>query len=196
MGSENSKKADNDEDLSDLVTDKYSVDEVQKWYADFIEAHPQKFITAEEFVETYHRHFPNGKATSFAQNLFRLFDLDNDGRINFRELALVVGSINGGVREDKLNWMFTLFDIDRDGFIRKHEMKTILKSLVSLGMKSKQSANSLDVDSTVEERVEEIYRQLDRNFDGLLSRQEFMQLANTNIICMDVFEWGVDKLST
>ena len=87
--------------------------------------------------------------------------------------------------------MFSLCDIDGDGFIKKHEMRMILKSLMSLGTTSKSLPN---VDREVERRVEAIYAELDKNFDGLLSRQEFLQLGNTDMVFMDVFEMGIAKI--
>ena len=85
MGGDQSKIAETPQELTDLwANSNYTMEELQQWYEAFVSAHPQKFITTEEFVETYNRHYPNGKATLFAQNLFRVFDLDQDGRIDFQ----------------------------------------------------------------------------------------------------------------
>ena len=62
MGTDSSKDCPSrPKKLADLGTmSKYTPGELQCWYREFTRTRPHKYITTEEFVETYLRYFPKG----------------------------------------------------------------------------------------------------------------------------------------
>ena len=61
--------------------------------------------------------------------LFKTFDADGNGVVDFAELASGLSILCGGSRDDKVAAAFELFDANGDGVITKEEMATYLASV-------------------------------------------------------------------
>lgn len=75
----------------------------------------------------YSEFFPNGNAEGFCEHVFRTFDTDSGGTIDFKEFLLAINITSSGRVSDKLNWAFSMYDIDGNGTIEKSEMVQIIK---------------------------------------------------------------------
>ena len=85
MGSYASKNKLSIEDMTFLQA-KTQLDQVsiQGWYEGFLKDCPSGELTKEQFVEMYSKIFPSGNADNFSKNIFRTFDTNNSGTIDFR----------------------------------------------------------------------------------------------------------------
>ena len=77
--------------------------------------------------------FPGGNGGTFANNIFRIFDKDNNGFMDFKEFLMALDVTTCKTKEEKLEWAFRLYDIDGDGTINQDEMTTIIEILDDLG---------------------------------------------------------------
>jgi len=73
----------------------------------------------------------NSKSTVFSDALFRMFDKDQSGTIDFAEFVTALAVYHGKTAtthsvDDKAKFFFSLYDSDNDGFISKADMKAIL----------------------------------------------------------------------
>lgn len=102
--------------------------EIEDWYKEF-QLHVDKGITkltVGVFKKIYNRVF-DGDASSFAHHLFRTFDKNGDGYVDFEEFIIGL-SVSGSNNTDrKLRWAFKMYDIDGNGLICKEEMICVLK---------------------------------------------------------------------
>lgn len=57
---------------------------MQEWYEGFLADCPSGELTKDQFVEMYSKIFPSGSADNFSNNIFRTFDTNNSGTIDFR----------------------------------------------------------------------------------------------------------------
>ncbi|PAA73150.1 hypothetical protein BOX15_Mlig017742g1 [Macrostomum lignano] len=159
------------EDMQFLMSNtNFTKKQIKQWYRGFIRDCPSGQLSKKKFIEVYSGFFPDGNADEFCTHVFRTFDKDNSGKIDFKEFLLAINITSGGKPQEKLEWAFQMYDIDGNGRIEKAEMVEIIKAIYSM-----LGADETNVDMSPEARTQEIFEKMDSNKDGVLSKDEFMQ---------------------
>lgn len=108
---------------------KYTEAELCTWYQSFLKECPGGKISKEQFEGIYASFFPNADPTEYARHVFRSFDTNADGTLDFKEYIVALHLTSGGKTRQKLEWAFGLYDVDGNGTISKNEIHEIVKVL-------------------------------------------------------------------
>ncbi|CDS42599.1 Neuronal calcium sensor 2 [Echinococcus granulosus] len=144
--------------------------QIKKWHSIFLKDCPSGQLNRRAFLDMYTHFFPDGKAKDFYAHLFRTFDQDNSGQIDFSEFLSAISITQSGGPEEKLGLAFQLYDIDGNGHIEESEMNEIIKAIyLMVGETDPSPENSSEV------RTHAIFKKMDLNSDHVLSKEEFIR---------------------
>uniref|UniRef100_A0A8C4RD41 Potassium voltage-gated channel interacting protein 3 n=1 Tax=Erpetoichthys calabaricus TaxID=27687 RepID=A0A8C4RD41_ERPCA len=149
---------------------------------------PSGLVDEETFKTIYSQFFPQGDATTYAHFLFNAFDIDRNGSIRFEDFVIGLSVLLRGTVNEKLNWAFNLYDINKDGYITKEEMLAIMKSIYDM---MGRYTYPIVRDDAPFEHVEKFFQKMDRNRDGVVTIDEFIETCqkDENIMnSMQLFE--------
>jgi len=195
MGNSTTKYQKEHRDIKQHLQAKYTVEEMKQWHQRFKSQYPTGNLDKAQFRKLYVRFYPQGDTAELADDIFRLFDVDGDERINFNEFMFALSVQCRGSNMEKVQWIFNLFDANADGQVTKGEMMQMFQSIAKLEGRNNNNNNSFDQllveeeeGRSPEEYVDMIYRKLDKNEDGVLTLEEFLMLESTdlklvNMIC-------------
>jgi len=177
MGNKNAKQDKTVLDEKDITllleNTSFTREQILEWHKGFISDCPTGQLTKKKFIDIYKQFYPSGRAEKFCEHVFRTFDSDCNGFIDFNEFLIAINVTSRGDLKKKLNWAFTMYDIDGNGKIDKKEMKKIIEAIYEL-LGSTKNPNISLLELSSEKRVEEIFKKIDTNSDNFVSRDEFI----------------------
>lgn len=189
MGAKKSKAVLSPQSLKDLQNCvDFTPEEIENWYEEYQNSlgSGKKELTRKEFKRVYNSLFA-GDASDFAEHVFRTFDADGSGSVNFKEF-LVGLCVSGSTDLDtKLKWAFTVYDIDGNGKIDKEEMRHIISAIY----KMTDSVVPADM-GTPDELTDKLFSQFDGNDDNQISYEEFCSGASKNPLILHLLQCDPD----
>lgn len=112
------------------LSTKFTQEELCAWYQSFLKECPGGRITRQQFQGIYAKFFPDADPKAYAEHVFRSFDANSDGTLDFKEYVVALHMTTAGQPSQKLEWAFSLYDVDGNGAISKSEVLEIV--MVSL----------------------------------------------------------------
>ena len=86
----------------------YEEDTISEWYRGFRKDCPDGKLTPNDFMKIYSQWFPMGRTSHFCDHVFRTFDTNSNGFIDFKEFLFLIDVTSCGTPEQKLAWAFQL----------------------------------------------------------------------------------------
>ncbi|KAM9405097.1 recoverin 2 [Salvelinus alpinus] len=166
--------------LEDLkLSTKFTENELCQWYENFQKQCPTGRISPEEFEKIYARFFPDSEAKTYAQHVFRSFDTNEDGTLDFKEYIIALHMTSSGKTTRKLEWAFSLFDVDKNGYITKTEVEVICQAIFKLIPKEDLPKLPAD-ENTPEKRANKLWGFFEKPDDDRLAEGEFIKGVTEN----------------
>jgi len=163
---------------------------VQQKFDDFVITNPNGKVSKKHFKMLMSEILPTieDKMEKLGNHIFRVYDLNNDGYIDFIELMVVYHVMTGDSFENVLGSIFRLFDENGDGTISIKEMQRLIKDLYQLLVANQNpdgwslSSQLLQVDpqevmtqlKSWDEIAMEVFKEMDKNGDKKISMEEFI----------------------
>jgi len=90
----------------DDFVSRYEEGEILEWYDGFMQDCPSGKLTQGIFIAMFKEFFPASNPVEFAKSIFRTFDKDHNGYIDFTEFLLAIDVTSAGSATDRLKWAF------------------------------------------------------------------------------------------
>ncbi|XP_049680260.1 guanylyl cyclase-activating protein 3 isoform X2 [Accipiter gentilis] len=145
--------------------DDFAAIENSQWYKKFMKQCPSGQLTLHEFKKILGLHDMNPQANMYVEQVFHIFDMNQDGFIDFLEFIAAINLVIRGKIDQKLKWYFKLYDADGNGCIDKKELLSIFTAIQAINGHTNMSA---------EEFTNMIFQKIDVNNDGELTLEEFI----------------------
>ncbi|KPP59774.1 S-modulin-like [Scleropages formosus] len=176
--------------LEDLkLNTRFSEEELCAWYQTFQKECPNGRITKEQFEGIYASFFPDADPTEYARHVFRSFDTNSDGTLDFKEYIVALHLTSSGKTLQKLEWAFSLYDVDGNGTISKNEIQEIVKSIFN--MISQDDKKTLPEDeNTPEKRADKVWEFFGKKENDKIAEGEFIRgvMENKDILRLIQFD--------
>ncbi|KAI1884265.1 hypothetical protein AGOR_G00224660 [Albula goreensis] len=166
--------------LEDLkLNTKYSEAELCAWYQSFLKECPSGRISKEQFEGIYASFFPDADPTAYARHVFRSFDTNSDGTLDFKEYIVALHLTSSGKTVQKLEWAFALYDVDGNGTISKNEIQEIVRSIFNM-ISCEDQKNLPEDENTPEKRADKIWEFFGKDDNDKIAEGEFIQGVMNN----------------
>jgi len=144
-------------------------EEIDQQHENFLQKHPDGKISKKDFSVLMRQCYPTADTDKLEKHIFRMYDANNDGKIDFKEFMVVLYVMSNGSAEENLRQIFRIFDINSDGTISQKELQKIVKDLFHLLKKDGDPAKESE-----EFLAETAFKEMDEDRDGKVTIDEFV----------------------
>ncbi|CAD8197214.1 unnamed protein product [Paramecium octaurelia] len=122
-----------------------------------------------------------GLGTDLSEKLFYVFDEDQSGTIDYKELIVGLEVFKEDSIEEKMKVFFEICDTDGSGAISEQELYNVLKlNIASFSDRQK-----------LKKTISKIFIECDINGDGQLDKQEILEAAKNNFTLRQLLQQGI-----
>ncbi|XP_062244882.1 guanylyl cyclase-activating protein 2-like [Platichthys flesus] len=146
---------------------------IQELYRKFASECPSGNLHLHEFKKIFGSSTPcTEEESAYMENVFRSFDTNKDGKLDFMEFVAAVHLVFRGKLEDKLRWSFKVYDTNGNGCLDRQEVRHILKIINKI-----KRHNEPEVTENIDDICNRIFDLVDKNNDSQISLDEFIEGA-------------------
>lgn len=111
---------------------------------------------------------PKKDANKMTKHVFRIYDENDDGYVDFPEFMVVYTIMSDGTPEEVLTKIFRVFDVNSDGTITQKELKRLIKDMYGLLVTDGAEKKTKDMITSG------AFKEMDKDEDGKVSMQEWI----------------------
>ena len=102
-------------------------------YKRFLRQHPSGKLGFSGLKTMLREAIPEADTSGLVEHVWRIYDTNLDGEIDFREFMLALSVMSKGSAEDNLRQIFRLFDVNSDGRLEREELSRVVGELRKVG---------------------------------------------------------------
>jgi len=106
--------------------------EIVEKHDNFLEKHPDGNISKKSFDQLLSECLTKSSRKKLRSHLWRIYDLNMDGVVDFKEFMVVLKVMSEGSAEENLRQIFRFFDVNLNGYIDKLELDRVVRDLQAL----------------------------------------------------------------
>ncbi|CAF0815432.1 unnamed protein product [Rotaria sordida] len=147
-----------------------SQDEIRIWHEKFFHDNPDGRLDRNEFRKLYRllRQECPERVDNMCDHVFRAFDVDGNGYVEFGEFLLGFAICSRGDLRSRLDYAFECYDLDSNGYITEDEIEPVLRGMYTLlGIKHIE-------DYPPDVVAKDLMTKLDITKDGRVTKDEFI----------------------
>ena len=148
----------------------YDESTIKRMHKMFITECPNGRLTPNKFIDLYKLFVSRGNAEMYCEHVFRTFDTDKNGFIDFEEFLVAMYVTSAGSVEEKLTWAFRMYDVDGDGAIDPDEMWKVVEAIYGMPRE-----DATEPTNSAKRKAMKIFLRMDENQDGHLTEEEFLR---------------------
>jgi len=169
MGSKNGKPVLTEQQAEQLAQSSgLDVVQVREQFDAFVLEHPNGKMKKKDFREMMAKALPKKDAGKMEKHVFRIYDTNNDGYIDFPEFMIVFYIMSDGTPEEVLGKIFRVFDVNSDNSITKKELTRLIKDMYGL-------LNNDNPEQASEKFIAtSAFAEMDKDADGKITKEEFI----------------------
>merc|ERR1711962_912260 len=169
MGSKNGKPVLTEDQAEALAQSSgLTGDQVKEQFEAFKTEHPNGKMKRKDFKEMMSKALPKKDANKMEKHVFRIYDTNNDGYIDFVEFMVVFYTMSDGTPQEVLEKIFRVFDANSDGTITKKELTRLIKDMY--GLLNTENAEQASRDMI----AKSAFAEMDKDEDGKITTEEFV----------------------
>ena len=169
MGSKNGKPVLRKQDVDILCKSSGMQEEqVREAFDTFVAEHPNGKMRPKEFKEILDKALPGKDGAKMEKHVFRIYDSNNYGFIDFAEFMLIFIVMSDGSPEEVLSKLFRIYDLNSDGVITLKEMKKLIKDMYGL---LKTDNPKVAAEALIAKTA---HAEMDKDMDGNITMEEFI----------------------
>ena len=131
-------------------------------YKRFLRQHPSGKLGFSGLKTMLREAMPEADTSGLVEHVWRIYDTNLDGEIDFREFMLALSTMSKGSAEENLRQIFRLFDVNSDGRVEREELSRVVGELKKVGAVEE------------EDLVATAFNEMDANMDGSITQEEFV----------------------
>merc|ERR1711990_945258 len=139
-------------------------DKLLEQYKRFLRKHPSGKLDFSGMKSMLRESIPEADTSGLVEHVWRIYDTNLDGEIDFREFMLALSVMSRGSAEENLRQIFRLFDVNSDGRLEKEELSRVVGELRKVGRTMEKE----------EDLVATAFTEMDSNMDGSITQEEFV----------------------
>ena len=167
------KLSDEDIDLLKSTSNKTD-EEIRQIFDEFLEDFPTGKVEPNGVKKMMDHTLPEKYSDDLGRHIFHVYDINDDGVIDFREFMMVYYLLSEGSPEEVLSGVFRMFDHNRNGSISMVEVTHLVTMIYSF---LKTENPELETEQFM---AETSFFEFDENGDGRVSKEEFVKSCLDN----------------